>query len=950
MDGKFDEWDGPIGPLWVQYQEEMRRNRRRKSCATAGKPDVVLALLAVEFAALAAAGTLGWDWGHFSNVTQDAQQRFGAAWWQPFGGQQACWEHWGALRPLYQRGGNGTWARPRPERGWRLGGSAQRPSTAELLESGALGGWVQHLAAAAYEESSAADVALVAGQLAVLPGSRAVAWALPANITLQEESAVWSPPFALGDTLWRLVALSRGPVVHLGALPDRPLNRSAQLRVSAAGSANVYRPTLGQPSGLAPGCTPPFFIPENAPWFQLAWMSPVPGTMRNGPAGEHQHRDLPGCWLLPAAYWQMAAARPQPWWERAGVGNKQREREDSWETLISVQLELRRPGGGGSALPAAPASPLLAVPAGGGAAALFESSRYARLLSQQQQVEWRLPPAAPGFNSSLLRLPELPPLVDAILAVSSSSSRACPLPGGGGGMEPPGVASALDHLGALMAQAVPPLDEAAMQQARMALGSPVSTSGWRRWYAALKSGLNRSVGSWIEEGLAQLLRALLSRPARALAALALVLLLVQQGVLACQLAAAALRHAQHARQGSASDAAPAAPQAPALLPRIVGLPRASLRRALRLSARLKDWNPLRLTIILLSLTVTWNYSLWPVGMMCLLSAVVPEAEATEEDALLCVHAFLARLGSLLFLTTASDVISFFEVIGSAAAGPAEADRGYWAQLMDFLFGPNMRMLIAGPLSGLADAYDAPFNPVARRFFQTLAADYLQVQLWLRAFCALGLQDCTHTFGCTGPAALLPGRGPLLLALAPLFRGVWVSICAADMDVPPDDATAQAWQQRAYRFATTLWPFEIVHALLWRATHTSQPGAPRLLRRADTQPSPDGGTDGDVPLLCQPLEETSWWQRLLLAYMDSPKTARELGRLASARRLLPSAWQALTLRRLVECSFIAVVTIPLRLLVWSLYGLAAWLGSLPGLVTAAISLPLRLFFGPLSQRW
>jgi len=31
-------------------------------------------------------------------------------------------------------------------------------------------------------------------------------------------------------------------------------------------------------------------------------------------------------------------------------------------------------------------------------------------------------------------------------------------------------------------------------------------------------------------------------------------------------------------------------------------------------------------------------------MMCLMSAVVPEAEATEEDALLCVHAFLAHLG------------------------------------------------------------------------------------------------------------------------------------------------------------------------------------------------------------------------------------------------------------------------------------------------------------------
>ncbi len=332
--------------------------------------------------------------------------------------------------------------------------------------------------------------------------------------------------------------------------------------------------------------------------------------------------------------------------------------------MIAVQLELLQPGGG-SALPAAPASPLPAVPAGNGVAALVESSRYAQLLSQEQQLEWRLPPAAPGFNSSLLWLPELPPLVDAVLAVSNGSSRDCPLPGGGGG-EPPGVASALDHLGALMALAVPALDEAAMQQARMALGSPASASGWRRWYAAFRSGLNRSVGSWIEAGLVQLLRALVSRTARGLAALgtplalvccrqhaawggtpsgpgaarmivlqpvvcssltpvrtclccaALVLLLVQQGVLACQLAAAALRHAQRARQAGASDAAPAAPEAPALLPHIVGLPHGTLRRALRLSARLKDWSPLRLTILLLSLTVRPGcWAAWLGGHMCL---------------------------------------------------------------------------------------------------------------------------------------------------------------------------------------------------------------------------------------------------------------------------------------------------------------------------------------------
>lgn len=59
---------------------------------------------------------------------------------------------------------------------------------------------------------------------------------------------------------------------------------------------------------------------------------------------------------------------------------------------------------------------------------------------------------------------------------------------------------------------------------------------------------------------------------------------------------------------------------------------------------------------------------------------------------------------------------------------------------------------------------------------------------------------------------------------------------------------------------------------------------------------------------------------------------------------------LTLRHLLGCAFVAVVTIPARMLVWLLLGLAAGLLSLPGLVAAAISLPLRLFFGPLSQHW
>lgn len=93
-------------------------------------------------------------------------------------------------------------------------------------------------------------------------------------------------------------------------------------------------------------------------------------------------------------------------------------------------------------------------------------------------------------------------------------------------------------------------------------------------------------------------------------------------------------------------------------------------------------------------------------------------------------------------------------------------------------------------------------------FQTVAADYLEFQLSTRAVCALGFWDCTPTFGCTGPAALLAGRGPLLLALAPLFWGVWVSICAPEMDLPPGDAAALAWQQRVSRHARVAVPVAV----------------------------------------------------------------------------------------------------------------------------------------------
>lgn len=80
--------------------------------------------------------------------------------------------------------------------------------------------------------------------------------------------------------------------------------------------------------------------------------------------------------------------------------------------------------------------------------------------------------------------------------------------------------------------------------------------------------------------------------------------------------------------------------------------------------------------------------------------------------------------------------------------------------------------------------DVPALQVQQRFgahtaigwsFQLVAMLHLAVRLGLQLACAAGLADCRSLLGCSGPAALLAGAGPLLLALAPLAYGLWVSL-------------------------------------------------------------------------------------------------------------------------------------------------------------------------------
>lgn len=83
---------------------------------------------------------------------------------------------------------------------------------------------------------------------------------------------------------------------------------------------------------------------------------------------------------------------------------------------------------------------------------------------------------------------------------------------------------------------------------------------------------------------------------------ALVLLLVQQVLMAWQLATAAFRFARQARQAGAGM--PSAPPLPGLLTWARGLPQAALRRALGMAGRAAHWYPGGTTLPLLAVAVS----------------------------------------------------------------------------------------------------------------------------------------------------------------------------------------------------------------------------------------------------------------------------------------------------------------------------------------------------------
>lgn len=233
-----------------------------------------------------------------------------------------------------------------------------------------------------------------------------------------------------------------------------------------------------------------------------------------------------------------------------------------------------------------------------------------------------------------------------------------------------------------------------------------------------------------------------------------------------------------------------------------------------------------------------------------------------------------------------------------------------------------------------------FHPAARWAFQAVAAAYVAGQLCFRVACAFNLFTCIQLFGCTGPAALLAGCGPLLLVLAPLLWGQWVRIIGTVVwgrRMAADAQAAAAWERvrcwaglplrrcgllgaglsrgmcqgaatmwqllspcqrvspllppaaQARRFGSAFWPFDLVHAMLCRLA--------RALERAGWQQPEAAAAERPVPEPAPALWPTgsSWLQRLRHVYMLHPELFKcpHAGLTLRPWRLLPAAWRAVS---------------------------------------------------------
>ncbi|KAL4422412.1 hypothetical protein ABPG75_008609 [Micractinium tetrahymenae] len=469
----------------------------------------------LEAAVDGAAASFGWQWQAAAEATTAARQQLGPHWWEPAEGQGLCADKFGLLRLLYRAAGTDAGSDD-SNGGGGSGGGSSGTSVAELLESGQLGdgqlggSWVDHLAAAEagpYSESAAADVALMAGQLAVMQDG-SLAWALPGSPAVPVGELFLSARFALGDTHWRLAALSKGVCLQLSIVPDRPLQRSAVLSVGPAAVASLG---ADPKSGFLRGVHMFFaFKPFGVQPFALYWIPPAQSESRRdevadgarpqgpGPtaltwaAGELTMQPLPGCWAL----------------FHIGTQQEQGAQKPEVEFLATLQLELRRAPVAGAAdqataapaplLPSAPATPFPAAPAGRGSAVLSLENRYWQLLGQEQQRRWQVPPGSPAFASRLLQAASLPAAVAAVLKAANTSCSSDCLEG----LLEYGSLSVVRAI-RQAAQADLAGDDAAQRRARMARsGSSGGGSSSRQlpsqsWRQLLGSAAWAPLGTWL---------------------------------------------------------------------------------------------------------------------------------------------------------------------------------------------------------------------------------------------------------------------------------------------------------------------------------------------------------------------------------------------------------------------------------------------------------------------